>query len=689
MLNLLIKNYGTILILIIVLSFLASIIFYQFNGKSLSSFKKWGLILLRGSVFSLIAFLLFNPVIESINQIDIKKKWIVLVDNSESMIKSGFDFNQTHSVLQNINKTLNTDLDIIEYAFDKDLSELKSYSGQGKYSNISGSLKAIQNQFESNEVHGAVLISDGIYNTSYHPKWLSPKIDFPIYTIGFGDTIQYPDLSINHLQHNAVSYLGNEFPLEISVSTKAWQGKSTTLIVRNNNGKKVYEEIWEKPSSSDFKTFKTKLTSKKVGINTYTVQLVSLESEKNNKNNTDKFSIDVLDVKNKILLLASEVHPDHHAIHQSIISNIDYEVEFKMLDDVNNTNLKSYDCILYLGYQKETATLLKETIESKQPFILKINQSSDLKSLQQSFPDEFHLKKNILEWDNALNSVNANFKGFTISASIKSFLKTSPPLQVPFTTLESQYPTQHILLQNILGTTNKKGIVSIGNLNQGRFGLIQGEGFWKWRMNTYKTNQTFEAFDEFIQSIVRLINVQKDKRLFYVDFPSTIHQNEENIIDVKLYNESYEQITEDNLQLKVKHEDGLEFTYPFTITADYYNTKISLNLIGHYTFEIINLSKSNKKLNFGEFDVIENNLESQNEVANFEVLRYIANETKGQFIKGNQIDKLLQFTNTNKIEKKVYKQKKTKGLISNIWLLILILTLGLLEWFLRRKFTLQ
>ncbi len=689
MLNLLIKNYGTILIFIIILSFLASYIFYRFNGKSLSNIKKWVLISLRAVVFALIAFLLFNPSIESIQETNQKKKLIVLVDNSTSMKSSEFDINNTNKVLEQIKSTSKDDLDIIEYAFDKNLLELKAYTGDGSYTNITGNLKAIQDQFESDEIHATVLISDGIFNTSYHPKWLNPQIDFPIYTIGYGDSVQYPDLAIDHIQNNSISYLGNEFPIEINVSAKAWKEKQAKLIIRNKQGAKVYETLWDKPASTDFKTFRTKLTAQTPGINTYSVQLTSVESEKNTKNNVGKFSIDVLDVKNKILLLASEIHPDHHAIHQAIKSNLDYEVEFKRLDENKTLDLKSYDCILYLGYQKETQPLLKQTIDANQAFLLKINQASNLKALQQGFSDAFFIKKAILDWDIAQNTVNKNFKGFTLSDPLKSFLNDSPPLFVPFTTLESQTPSQHVLLQNILGTTNKKGIVSIGNLKNTRFGLIQGEGFWKWRMNDFKVNTSFETFDSFIQSIVRLINVQKDKRLFYVDYPTVVHQNEETLIDAKIYNESYEQITEDDIQLKIKHSNGLEFSFPFNVTNTTYQTKIAVNDIGHYSYEIINLSKSNTRLAFGEFDVIENNLESQNEVANFEVLRYIAHETSGHFLNGNEFERLPEIISSQKIEKKVYTQKRTKGLISKEWILILILALGLTEWFLRRKFTLQ
>ena len=689
MLNLLIKNYGTILILIIILSFLASYIFYRFNGKTLSPLKKWSLIFLRGFVFSLIVFLLFNPLIESVEKRDLKKKLIVLVDNSSSMTKSGFDIHKTQKTLNTIKERLQSDLDIVEYSFDKKTNALKNYNGQGQYTNLSGALKDVQNQFESKEIHSTILISDGIFNTSYHPKWINPKLDFPIYSVGFGDTIQYPDLNISHIQHNAVSYLGNTFPVEINLSAQAWKGKSCKITIKNKAGKMVYQEIWDNPEINDFKIIKAKLEAKNIGINTYSVVVSSVENEKNLDNNIRKFSIDVLDVKNKILLIASEVHPDHHAIHQSIKSNIDYEVEFNSLKEAQNKDLKTYDCIVYLGYQKETKSLLDYSLKNNQAFLLKINQKTDVKALKTAFPNVFHLNNAVLGWDIAQNSVNTNFKGFTVSKKMKRFLKNTPPLYVPFTVLESQKPSEHVLLQNILGTTTKKGIVSVGQLNQSRFGFVQGEGFWKWRMNDFKTNKSFEAFDSFIQSLIRLINVQKDKRLFYVDFPSVVNQNEETLIDVKMYNASYEQITEDELQLKVKNTDGLEFSFPFNTYNNLYQTKLNLSHTGHYTYEVINLSKSGKQLGYGEFDVIENNLENRNEVANFEVLRYLANETNGQFINGEQINQLPNILSKQKIEKNVYKQKRTKGLISKIWILILILTLGLLEWFLRRKFTLQ
>jgi hypothetical protein len=58
---------------------------------------------------------------------------------------------------------------------------------------------------------GVVLMSDGIYNAGISP--LYSTFNFPVYTLGIGDTLQHVDVAIKNVSYNKIAYEGNKFPV--------------------------------------------------------------------------------------------------------------------------------------------------------------------------------------------------------------------------------------------------------------------------------------------------------------------------------------------------------------------------------------------------------------------------------------------------------------------------------------------
>src|SRR6185312_5073950 len=70
-------------------------------------------------------------------------------------------------------------------------------------------------RYEGNTVAGVILVSDGIYNGGVSPLYAS--YNFPVYTIGVGDTSQRVDLSVKNIAYNKIVYQGNKFPVRVEV----------------------------------------------------------------------------------------------------------------------------------------------------------------------------------------------------------------------------------------------------------------------------------------------------------------------------------------------------------------------------------------------------------------------------------------------------------------------------------------
>ena len=63
----------------------------------------------------------------------------------------------------------------------------------------------------------AILISDGQANLGQEPAAAYRTCPFPLYCIGIGDTLSYPDIFIDECRFNPYTFLGNRFPLQIRI----------------------------------------------------------------------------------------------------------------------------------------------------------------------------------------------------------------------------------------------------------------------------------------------------------------------------------------------------------------------------------------------------------------------------------------------------------------------------------------
>ena len=89
-------------------------------------------------------------------------------------------------------------------------------------------------------VAGGIIASDGCYNAGLNPEYLS--YNFPVYSIALGDTTRYKDIRVADVLKNDIAFLGNNFPLEISIASNVKKRESTKLNIWND-GKKVYETL--------------------------------------------------------------------------------------------------------------------------------------------------------------------------------------------------------------------------------------------------------------------------------------------------------------------------------------------------------------------------------------------------------------------------------------------------------------
>ena len=92
-----------------------------------------------------------------------------------------------------------------------------------------------------------VLASDGIYNRGQNPTTIAERLGIPVYTVALGDTTPRRDAALSNIRHNRIAYLGNAFPVEITIGAHRLKGRTAQLTVTDGRGKKVARNL--KPSA--------------------------------------------------------------------------------------------------------------------------------------------------------------------------------------------------------------------------------------------------------------------------------------------------------------------------------------------------------------------------------------------------------------------------------------------------------
>lgn len=149
-----------------------------------------------------------------------------------------------------------------------------------------------------------MLASDGIYNSGIQPANTTNNLVPPIYTIAMGDTATRVDAAISHVKYNKIAYLGNKFPLEVSIKAQQLDGQQKKLTIAKD-GKVVAEREITYNGNNFSTTEQFVLEADNKGLQYYTIAIEPCNNETSLNNNRRTMTIDVIDNKQKIAIVAN------------------------------------------------------------------------------------------------------------------------------------------------------------------------------------------------------------------------------------------------------------------------------------------------------------------------------------------------------------------------------------------------
>ena len=626
------------------------------------------LFVIRTLFITVLAVLLLNPVVKSIHKKN-HNPIVILAQDVSGSISESF----ASQLLTQISKEL-TDFEIHEFSFSDKVIKGFSDNNNGLSTSYSNLFQDINSRFANQNIAGLVLATDGLYNSGSNPLY-DNRINFPIYPIALGDTLITRDVSITKVMKNEITFLGNTFPLEITLSAKQCKGERIQVEIWYK-GKNIHNEYRTISTNDEYQKVKINLLAEYVGLQNYTILVSPFLNEKNSRNNSYTAYVEVVDSRYKILLLTEKNHPDLAAYKNAVEKNKNYVVEqFNIIDF--NGNFEAYQLVVIFGIKQNNALLSKLERTSVPLLVFDLQQSTN-SGLTSSF--SFNSKGGLEE----VKAVKGEFfSKFKFSPELLNLIQDAPPLQTPFGRYALQMGSQVVVAQQVGMQVTTKPIILLDESNGRKLAFIMAEGFWKWKLYDYANSNNNLAFDELFSKLTQYLVLQVDKSKFKIGYKKQFTENSNIYFEASLYNESYELINDNEISLVIQNENGDKFDYEFSRTLERYNLKVGVLDIGKYTF--LAKVKGSELISKGSFDVKAIQLEQLNSVANHNILFQLADMSGGELFYLNQPEKIIKAIKKSKNNFiSVSIKEKLNGMINIPLILLGLLVFISFEWFLRK-----
>jgi len=658
------------------------------DNNELSKSQRRILMALRFLSFGIIAFLLLSPFLKTLKKSIQQPLIIAAWDNSGSVVSSGDSLKRAEEIMQmkeKISEELGSDYRLVHYSFGQESTLDGDLNFSEKKSDYSNLISTITNNHFNENIGALVLAGDGIYNQGKNPVNMTNNLTFPVYSVGLGDTTEITDARIQGIRVNRTSFSGNRFPVEIDAAFSKLQGNPLQLIIREN-GKEVAQTVISPANNDYFITRQFILDAGEKGLKHFTAEIETAENEKNIKNNKVTFIVNVLEDKQKILILSSGPHPDIGAIKYTLEQQKSYEVEV-FSEEPYPSNFSDFNLVILHQLPsagKSMAAVIENQELAKIPVLYIIGAKTFLPQLN-ALTTGVDIQPLAGSPEEVQAVVNPGYGTFTLSEQLREMLPKFPPLYAPFANYTLDPALTPLLFQKIKNIETGKPLLATGVLNGRKTGFLFGEGIWRWRLNNYLADQNHDQFNELVNQLVQYLALRENEDNFMIDFEPVYAETDDVILTAEVYNDAFEIITTEEVTIEIENEQGEKFEFTFDVRGNGYYLNAGNLPVGNYSFTAEVTLGGTTYTETGNFAVTEMNLENVITKANHRMLFQLASQSGGTFFAGIQTDQLIDsLKDSNKLKPVSSFQEMITELLNLRWVFFVLILLLSVEWFLRK-----
>ncbi|MEO9076955.1 MAG: VWA domain-containing protein [Gelidibacter sp.] len=628
------------------------------------------------TLFSVL-LLLINPKFDKITYFNEKPNLVVAVDNSES-VKYLDQHLKTRGLVHLLkeDKALNQIFNLDFFSFGKAINALDTLSFNETQTNPTLLFEQFS-QVYANSVAPLIMITDGNQTYGNDYEFAAQNYNQAIFPIILGDTITYTDLKIEQLNVNKYAYLKNKFPVEVIAVYNGQKDVTTQLTIASGKSI-VFSQTLTFSKEQSSRIVNLSLPANTPGVHSYKAEIKPISNEKNIVNNIKNFAVEVIDRKTHVAIISDVFHPDLGALKKAIESNEQRQASIMNPSEFLASSHDFQQAIIYQPNQSFKTVYDKiQTLGINTFTVLGAKTNwSEFNKLQP------HIQQTVTNhYEDFQAESNSNYNVFIVEdLNFSDF----PPLQTEFGATAFSVPTEIILYKTINGIRLKEPLLFTYEVNQQRAAVLNDEGIWRWRAQSYLDKKSFHDFDDFIGKIIQYLDSNQNRSRLNISYDSFYDGNDNLIVTAQFFNKTYEFDKTANLNIIVKNKDTEQSqTFPFILMQANYQVDLSGMEAGDYTFTVKtqneNISKS------GAFKILDYNVEQQFLNADVPKLRNLATNSQGTAFFIDETSALIE--QLIRDERFATVQKSTKKVVPLIdWkflLAFIALTLSA-EWFIRK-----
>ena len=643
---------------------------------------------MRFIVVSLLVLMLFQPLLETIETRVEKPVVVLALDNSQSIVSAkDSNFIQTEFLnsWKGIAEKLGSEYEVVPLLFGDNVSDGNDANFSDQITHFGKLQRAIDARFSGRNLSALVIASDGLYNKGPHPVSNLKQLNIPVFTVGLGDTTLHRDLLISNVSANKIAYLGNNFPIRLNLEGRKAKGNSTVVSV-SKNGIQLASQNVSFTSEREFKNVEFSLPADQVGIHAYTVTIQAIGNEDNVRNNTELVYIEVIDNRQKILILANAPHPDITAIAEAMRLQANYEVTVQTVDQFTD-NVNKFDMLI--AYQIPSLggrgnNVVQEAYKSKIPCWFILGAQNDFNAFN-AFGSGFSLNGYQSKLSDISASLNPAFSYFSLSNEFTQALPLLPPLAVPFGNYSVAPEVQALLTQRIGKIATDVPLLGFGGTPEHRIAVLCGEGIWRWKVGLFQMEENHDVFNQFITQTTQFIGVKENKEKFRIQHKKNFAENELVYFNAELYDESFTPVLNQQVNMELKFPDNNVQSFAFSPSNTGYQLNAGMLPPGAYSYTAKAFNGTTEFMKSGGFTVNNISVETARTIADFQLLEQLSSSTNGKRFNATSIDDLVnEIRNRKEITSVSFEEKKVRELIDWAPLLVALLSLLSIEWFLRK-----
>lgn len=639
------------------------------------------------ALFGLLVILLDLVLLFS-RKVEDKPILVTVIDNSESM-KQFKDSNaiqtQIAALIKDVKSRFDKRFDLAFYTIGSEFKNLNTCDLNEAQSRHEHAFKQLSEQYFNRNLSGIIFLSDGNFNSGESPTYEAENLNLtPVFPLGSGDIYPKKDQILQNLYYNDVVFLNDIFPIQVDIESYKIANKKAKLSLIFGGQIIESKTVTYKNLNSQFIQETFNVEAKKVGFQSYTVSLEILDGECNLKNNKKTCYIEVIDSRNEIAIVANSPHPDISALKSVVEGNENFKATFYTSKEFLQKNPKPNLLIWHDPNNQFDPNLLELINKNKIATLYIIGPQTSAQVINALQVMNLNNARN--QSDETQGYFNSEFTAFNMSEDLKNQMEYFPPLTTKFGVVNPLFETDVLMYQKI-GTTKKRDpLIYFGKRNnQTPFGVVFGEGLWRWKLQDFQKNQSHDLFNELFTKSIQYLLVKREEMGLSVQFEKRFSKSERIGVNANFYNASLEPITSPIIKMTITNTNGKKYLSQFNVVGNGYSLDLGKLPPGSYKW-LAETMYNQKKYSKGGLFVIEDvSLEKNSNVANHGVLKQLAKNSNGIF---NTVDNYKQtLDHIDKRDDMVVIQRidrSFQNLIDSIFWLILLMTCLVAEWFIKR-----